>query len=36
MMARTISLWTGLLLAALGLLGLAFIRGSGNLLGISR
>jgi Domain of unknown function (DUF4383) len=34
MMARKISLWTGVLLLALGLLGVIFMRSSGNLLGI--
>ncbi len=34
MTARKISLWTGVLLLALGLLGLIFMRSSGNLLGI--
>jgi hypothetical protein len=34
MMARKISLWTGVLLTALGVLGLIFMRSSGNLLGI--
>jgi Domain of unknown function (DUF4383) len=33
-MARKISLWTGVLLLALGVLGLIFMRSSGNLLGI--
>jgi hypothetical protein len=32
--ARKISLWTGVLLAVLGVLGLIFMRSSGNLLGI--
>jgi Domain of unknown function (DUF4383) len=34
MMARKISLWTGVLLLALGLLGLILMRSSGNFLGI--
>jgi Domain of unknown function (DUF4383) len=33
-MARKISLWLGVLLTALGVLGLIFMRSSGNLLGI--